>query len=157
MLDRTHPDVIRALRKAGARRAYETEAQALARLTPRERELIRLFNAVRVDAIGGRAWREARMEGFHAPAVCQVTGITYRQLDYWDRSGLVSPSVTAAKGSGSARLYSSEDIAQLQTIHELLLAGVSLQAIRKAVAEDFYAGIGALVARIHRAGTRWLA
>jgi len=60
-------------------------------------------------------------------------GITYRQLDYWARTALVTPSIKDAQGSGSQRLYSFTDIVQLRMIKKLLDAGVSLPKIRKAV------------------------
>ena len=41
--------------------------------------------------------------GFSGPTVCRLTGVTYRQLDYWARTGLVTPSITPATGSGSKR------------------------------------------------------
>ncbi len=44
--------------------------------------------------------------GYRGPTACKAAGITYRQLDYWARTGLVEPSVRAAHGSGSQRLYS---------------------------------------------------
>ncbi|MFZ2272130.1 MerR family transcriptional regulator, partial [Corynebacterium variabile] len=43
--------------------------------------------------------------GYRGPQVCQITGITYRQLDYWTRTNLIHPSVAEATGSGSQRLY----------------------------------------------------
>lgn len=72
--------------------------------------------------------------GYRGPVACQAAGITYRQLDYWARTGLVSPSVRGAHGSGSQRLYSFRDILVLKVIKRLLDAGVSLQQVRKAVA-----------------------
>jgi len=43
-------------------------------------------------------------EGYRVPEVCRVVGITYRQLDYWARTGLVNPSIREAGGSGTRRL-----------------------------------------------------
>ena len=43
--------------------------------------------------------------GYRGPTACGAAGVTYRQLDYWARTGLVEPSVRAAHGSGSQRLY----------------------------------------------------
>jgi len=60
-------------------------------------------------------------------------GITYRQLDYWARTGLVVPEVRGASGSGSQRLYSFRDILILKVIKRLIDAGISLQQIRTAV------------------------
>ena len=72
-------------------------------------------------------------EGFRGPTVCKTVGITYRQLDYWARTGLVTPSVKDASGSGSQRLYSFTDVVHLKIIKRLLDAGVSLQQTRKAI------------------------
>lgn len=71
--------------------------------------------------------------GFRGPVACAAAGITYRQLDYWARTKLVPPSIRAADGSGTKRLYSFRDIVVLKVIKRLLDAGVSLQNIRKAV------------------------
>lgn len=71
--------------------------------------------------------------GYRGPAACQIAGITYRQLDYWARTGLVAPSIRSAHGSGSARLYSFKDILVLKVVKRLLDTGVSLQNIRVAV------------------------
>ena len=75
----------------------------------------------------------AESEGYRVPDVCRLVGISYRQLDYWARTGLVSPSVREAGGSGTQRLYSFRDLVLLRTIKSLLDTGLSLQQIRKAV------------------------
>jgi len=71
--------------------------------------------------------------GYRGPQVCSIVGITYRQLDYWARTGLLHPSISQARGSGSQRLYSYSDLVQLKVIKRLLDAGVSLQAARRAI------------------------
>ncbi|MDO5644849.1 MAG: MerR family transcriptional regulator [Dermabacter sp.] len=71
--------------------------------------------------------------GYRGPAACKAAGITYRQLDYWARTGLVEPSVRSATGSGSQRLYGFRDILVLKVVKRLLDTGVSLQQIRIAV------------------------
>ncbi len=71
--------------------------------------------------------------GYRAPKVCKLVGITYRQLDYWARTDLLTPSVRGAHGSGSQRLYSFTDIVQLKVIKSLLDAGMSLKKIRQAI------------------------
>jgi len=71
--------------------------------------------------------------GYRAPQVCNLVGITYRQLDYWARTGLLEPSLRQASGSGSQRLYSFTDVVQLKVIKQLLDAGMSLKKIRSAV------------------------
>jgi DNA-binding transcriptional MerR regulator len=72
--------------------------------------------------------------GYRGPTAAVAAGITYRQLDYWARTGLVEPSVRAASGSGTQRLYGFRDILALKIVKRLLDAGISLQQIRIAVA-----------------------
>lgn len=72
-------------------------------------------------------------QGYRAPQVCKIVGITYRQLDYWARTDLLKPSVAAAAGSGSQRRYSFSDIVQLRVVKRLLDAGMSLKKIRQAM------------------------
>jgi DNA-binding transcriptional MerR regulator len=71
--------------------------------------------------------------GYRGATACAAAGITYRQLDYWARTGLVEPTIRPAAGSGTQRLYSFRDILLLKVIKRLLDAGVSLQQIRTAV------------------------
>ena len=79
--------------------------------------------------------------GFRGPTACAAAGITYRQLDYWARTGLVSPSVRPATGSGTQRLYGFRDVLLLKVIKRLLDAGISLQQIRTAIAHLSKRGI----------------
>jgi DNA-binding transcriptional MerR regulator len=72
--------------------------------------------------------------GYRGPTVLGAVGITYRQLDYWARTGLVEPSIRAAAGSGTQRLYSFKDVLVLRVVKRLLDAGISLPNIRTAVA-----------------------
>jgi DNA-binding transcriptional MerR regulator len=65
--------------------------------------------------------------------VCRLTGVTYRQLDYWARTDLVTPSITAARGSGSKRTYAYSDVLEVKVIKSLLTSGVSLSRARQAV------------------------
>jgi len=71
--------------------------------------------------------------GYRGPTACRAAGITYRQLDYWARTGLVEPSVRSATGSGTQRLYGFRDILVLKVVKRLLDTGVSLQQIREAI------------------------
>jgi DNA-binding transcriptional MerR regulator len=73
------------------------------------------------------------VEGFRGPVVCTLIGITYRQLDYWARTGLLRPSIADARGSGTQRRYSYHDVLELKVIKQLLDAGISLQRARRAV------------------------
>jgi DNA-binding transcriptional MerR regulator len=71
--------------------------------------------------------------GYRGPTACNAAGISYRQLDYWARTGLVEPSIRGAHGSGSQRLYGFRDILVLKVVKRLLDTGVSLHNIRTAV------------------------
>ena len=71
--------------------------------------------------------------GYRGATACSAAGISYRQLDYWARTGLVEPSVRSATGSGTSRLYGFRDILVLKIVKRLLDAGISLQNIRTAV------------------------
>jgi len=72
-------------------------------------------------------------EGYSGPQVCRLVGITYRQLDYWARTGLLTPTLQSARGSGSKRRYDYTDVLELKVIKSLLDAGVALQRARRAV------------------------
>jgi DNA-binding transcriptional MerR regulator len=82
--------------------------------------------------------------GYRGPTACAAAGITYRQLDYWARTGLVEPSIRPAHGSGTQRLYGFRDILVLKIVKRLLDAGVSLQQIRQAVSYLRHRGIDEL-------------
>ena len=81
----------------------------------------------------GDAYEPGEGIGYRGTTALAAAGITYRQLDYWARTGLVAPSIRSATGSGSQRLYSFKDILVLKVVKKLLDAGVSLQNIRTAV------------------------
>lgn len=94
--------------------------------------------------------------GFHAPAALQAAGITYRQLDYWARTGLVVPTLQPSAGSGTQRLYSAQDVALLVVVKRLLDRGFTLQAVRELVdvaeVNARLQGIGADIANWKAAG-----
>ncbi|CAN5817894.1 hypothetical protein BH20ACT4_BH20ACT4_10780 [soil metagenome] len=69
-------------------------------------------------------------QGYSGTRAAKVVGISYRQLDYWARTDLVTPSLTAASGSGSRRRYSYRDLLELRVIKTLLDAGIKLTAVR---------------------------
>ena len=87
-------------------------------------------------------------QGYRVPEVTRVVGISYRQLDYWARTGLVRPSIRDAGGSGTQRLYSYRDLVELKVIKRLLDADISLQAARKAI-EYLREQLGADLASAH--------
>lgn len=70
---------------------------------------------------------------YNSKTVCKLIGITKRQIDYWDRTHLVKPSIQDAGGRGSIRLYSFEDLVQLAVVKKLKDQGITLQKIRKSL------------------------
>ncbi|MGW1728793.1 MerR family transcriptional regulator [Streptomyces sp. NPDC002306] len=86
-----------------------------------------------VPSSGGATSMASEQIGYRGPTACAAAGITYRQLDYWARTGLVEPSVRPAYGSGTQRLYSFRDVVVLKIVKRFLDTGVSLQNIRTAV------------------------
>ena len=74
-------------------------------------------------------------QGYRVPDVVRIVGISYRQLDYWARTGSSVPRCAMPHGSGTQRLYSFQDLALLKLIKRMLDTGVGLQQIRKAVGD----------------------
>ena len=70
---------------------------------------------------------------FGSAEVSQITGISCRQLAYWDITGLLKPSVRPASGRGSRRLYSIRDLVKLKIIIRLLNNSLSLQRVRSSL------------------------
>ena len=75
---------------------------------------------------------EPQDTGYSGTKAAKIVGISYRQLDYWARTGLVRPSLADAKGSGSRREYSYRDLLELRVIKSLLDAGIKLESVRTA-------------------------
>lgn len=63
---------------------------------------------------------------FTSREIVELTGITPRQLQWWDERGVVVPS-----REGHRRLYAMEDLAEVAVICELRRKGFSLQRVRK--------------------------
>jgi DNA-binding transcriptional MerR regulator len=66
--------------------------------------------------------------GFTSREVVALTGITLRQLQWWDERGLMVP-----RRDGHRRLYSEEDLSEVAVICELRRRGFSLQRVRKVI------------------------
>lgn len=71
--------------------------------------------------------------GFGVAATLKLTDVSYRNLDYWAKTGLVRSSIRQAQGKGTRRVYAFEDLVALRLVRRLRGAGVPLQAIRRAV------------------------
>ena len=75
--------------------------------------------------------RRILQASFSTAEVARVTGLTARQLDWWDRKGFLSPSVAGAKGYGSKRRYSFTDVVRLRLAARLRAAGFGLPQLRR--------------------------
>lgn len=72
-------------------------------------------------------------QAFTAEQSCRLTNCTHHQLRYWDRVGLVKPSIQESGGRpGVRRLYSFRDLVALRVVRSLLDNGMSLQRVRRA-------------------------
>lgn len=71
--------------------------------------------------------------GFGAKVVKEITGVSRMQLQHWDRTGIVRPSIKIGAGKGSRREYSFKDLVQLKVAKRLREEGISLQKIKKAL------------------------
>ena len=74
------------------------------------------------------------MVGFTTQQAARFSQLTLRQVNYFDTTKLLSPSMQIAKGKGSRRLYSFRDVVALRLIAKLRSQGLSLQSVRKAIA-----------------------
>ena len=71
--------------------------------------------------------------GFGAKAVRTLTGVSRMQLQHWDKTGIVKPSIKMGAGKGSRREYAFKDLVQLKVAKRLRDEGISLQKIRKSL------------------------
>ena len=65
-------------------------------------------------------------ETFSSLDVSKMTGVSLRQLQWWDEQGVVSPLQR-----GHRRLYQLHEVLEVALITELRRKGISLQKIRK--------------------------
>jgi DNA-binding transcriptional MerR regulator len=80
---------------------------------------------------------------FTSHEVIDLTGITPRQLQWWDERGVVKP-----EREGHRRIYSMNHLTEVGVICELRRKGFSLQGVRKVMrflAGEFGKGLGEIV------------
>jgi DNA-binding transcriptional MerR regulator len=65
-------------------------------------------------------------DSFSSRDVIALTGLTARQLQWWDERGVVKPQRV-----GHRRLYSMQNLTEMAVICELRRKGFSLQGVRK--------------------------
>lgn len=71
--------------------------------------------------------------GYTTAQIANITGFTLRQLDYWAREKIIVPELQEAIGSGSRRLYSSDDLKLLYFVRQLKKHHWSTQKIHQAI------------------------
>jgi DNA-binding transcriptional MerR regulator len=71
-------------------------------------------------------FRRRMQQEFTSSEIAALTGITARQLQWWDERGIVVPA-----RQGHRRLYSLEDLTEVAVICELRRRGFSLQRVRQ--------------------------
>ncbi len=74
------------------------------------------------------------VDGYSGKRAAEIAGVTYSQLDYWARTGLVLPSLADAQGRGTRRQYSYRDLLELRAVKSLLDAGIRLDLVREVFA-----------------------
>ena len=62
------------------------------------------------------AWAPTGPDCHSAREVCALTGVSYRQLDYWCRRGYAAASIGDGWGSGSARRFNDADLARVREL-----------------------------------------
>lgn len=75
----------------------------------------------------------ATIETISSREACDLADVSYRQVDYWTRIGLVRPD-TPARGSGSRRRWTLQDAVVLRVVHRLMVLRVPHLVIRDAIA-----------------------
>jgi len=70
---------------------------------------------------------------FNTKMACKIIAISPRQLQHWDETGLVKPSIREAAGKGTIRLYSYTDLIQLKVVKTLRDHRISLQKIGRSL------------------------
>jgi DNA-binding transcriptional MerR regulator len=72
-------------------------------------------------------------ESFSTGEAVRITGVSFRNIDYWARTKFIVPSIAEAKGTGTERKYSFSDLLALRVARELREAGISTQSLRRIV------------------------
>ena len=84
-------------------------------------------------------------ERFTSNEIAALTGITLRQLQWWDERGVVKP-----ERQGHRRVYSINQLTEVAVICQLRRKGFSLQEVRKVMrflAHEFGKGLAEIVER----------
>jgi DNA-binding transcriptional MerR regulator len=84
-------------------------------------------------------------DSFSSRDVTALTGVTARQLQWWDERGIVKP-----ERAGHSRVYSMQNLTEMAVICELRRKGFSLQGVRKVMRflqREFGKGLAEIVSR----------
>jgi DNA-binding transcriptional MerR regulator len=72
-------------------------------------------------------------DSFSTGEAVRITGVSFRNIDYWARTRFIVPSIADARGTGTERKYSFSDLLALRVAGALREAGVSTQSLRPIV------------------------
>ena len=72
-------------------------------------------------------------DSFSTGDAVRITGVSFRNIDYWARTKFIVPSIAEASGTGTERKYSFSDLLALRVARELREAGISTQSLRRVV------------------------
>ena len=88
-------------------------------------------------------------EALSSKQVCALTGVTYRQLDYWVGLGVIEGQ--GSPGSGMPRIWTSEQVQRVREVQDALQRAIDiLEAANLRSAANFLRG-GGRVAALRRA------
>jgi DNA-binding transcriptional MerR regulator len=73
------------------------------------------------------------MVGYKAREAVRIAGIPYQTLNYWAKSGFITPTICEASGVGTERIYSFDDLVALRLASRLVKHGISKRSLTKVV------------------------
>lgn len=71
-----------------------------------------------------------KADKFKSKQVCELTGISNRQLIHWAERGVIIPDYENSNGRASSRVYSTRNLVQLTVIKELATFGFGMAKIK---------------------------
>lgn len=74
-----------------------------------------------------------KYKGFSTNKVTDMTGVSARQLRWWEAQRLIKPGALPGRKAGQTRRYTLQDLICIIMVKALRDRGVSLQKIRKSV------------------------
>lgn len=87
----------------------------------------------KVPTIGTRIPDRSDRDWVTTSELVAEVDITYRQADYWTRTGLLTPIDLACPGTGNTRRYPADQVNRARVLATLTEAGVNLQVGRRLV------------------------